>query len=90
MCRRQEIKVSPSGFEPLTSGFGGRGHDCVNNDDSTKLRDTPQGEVPVLVPSPSSAAFSPDLARVVDAWNHIPEAIRTAILALVEVGGAGA
>jgi hypothetical protein len=44
-----------------------------------------------LVPCPDGAVsgpiFSPELARVIDAWDHLPEAIRTAILALVHAGG---
>jgi hypothetical protein len=44
--------------------------------------------VPVLVPCPENAisglVFAPDLARVVDSWDRLPEAIRTAILALIQ------
>jgi hypothetical protein len=53
-----------------------------------ELRDDESGEVPVLVPSSqddvSSAQLPPELARVVDAWEQLPDAIRTGILALVE------
>ncbi|RIK76945.1 MAG: hypothetical protein DCC67_13265 [Planctomycetota bacterium] len=53
-----------------------------------ELRDDQTGEVPVLVPSPedgvSIAQLPPDMARVVAAWDGLPEAIRTAILALVD------
>lgn len=44
--------------------------------------------MPGLVPYPPGAvsmpAFAPELARVADAWDHLPEAIRAAILALVQ------
>jgi hypothetical protein len=44
--------------------------------------------VPVLVPSSSETAQSPqfpaDLARIVAAWARLPDAIKTAILALVQ------
>jgi len=53
-----------------------------------ELRDDENGEVPVLVPSPtdavSPAQLPPELARVVAAWDELPEAIRTGILALVD------
>jgi len=53
-----------------------------------ELRDVPQGEVPVLVLSnqdgASNAQLPPELAYVVAAWDDLPEAIRTAILALVD------
>ncbi len=38
-----------------------------------------------MVPSsPDHADTPPDLARVVDAWERLPEAIKAAILALVQ------
>ena len=41
-----------------------------------------------MVPSDLSAALGaslpPDLTRVVNAWNHLPDAIRRGILALIE------
>jgi hypothetical protein len=44
--------------------------------------------VPILVPSSkddvSNAPLPPELARVVAVWDELPEAIRTAILALVD------
>jgi hypothetical protein len=53
-----------------------------------ELRDNQSGKVPVLVPSSqdgvSSAQLPPELARVVAAWDQLPEAIRTGILALVD------
>ena len=53
-----------------------------------RLRDSCQGEVPGLVPSPpgvvSGPNFSPDLARVVAAWDGLSEAIKVGILAVVQ------
>jgi hypothetical protein len=34
------------------------------------------------------APADPDLARVAEAWCHLPEAIKAAILALVRAAGA--
>jgi hypothetical protein len=46
------------------------------------------GELPTVVPWSSGDVarhtLSPDLARVVSVWQHLPEAIRAGILALVE------
>jgi len=62
--------------------------DLPNDKRRLELRDNESGEVPVLVPSPadgvSSAQLPPELARVVDAWEQLPDAIKTAILTLVE------
>ncbi len=47
------------------------------------------GEVPVLAPTPPGAAnragYPPDLARVVATCEHLPDAIKTAIVTLVQV-----
>jgi hypothetical protein len=43
--------------------------------------------VPVLVPSSPEHQFPADLATVVAAWERLPDAIRTAILALVQTTG---
>jgi hypothetical protein len=47
-----------------------------------------------MVPRPQSADsgthFPPDLARVVAAWDRLPEAIKAGILALVQAGGSDA
>jgi hypothetical protein len=56
------------------------------------LRDVPQGEVPTVVPSPPGAIsgqpFPPDLARVINAWDRLPEAIKAGVLALVNAAKA--
>jgi hypothetical protein len=36
-----------------------------------------------------SPALDPDLASLIDAWPKLPEAIRTAMLALAEIGRRG-
>ena len=62
--------------------------DLSNDQPPLELRDGETGEVPVLVPSSedgvSSSQLPPELARVVAAWDQLPDAIRTGILALVE------
>jgi hypothetical protein len=63
-------------------------HDPPNDQDYQELRDNASGEVPPVVPCAENAVFrpvfGPDLARVVDAWDCLPAAIRMAILALVQ------
>jgi hypothetical protein len=52
------------------------------------LRQTPDAPVPVLVPTASEPAPSPyfpaDLARLGADWERLSDAIKTAILALVQ------
>src|SRR5688572_544573 len=83
--------VSPTGFEPVTFGFGGRSQDRATIQYGTELRDAPLGEVPGVVPSPpgaiSAPQFPPDLARVVAAWDRLPPAIKAGVLALVQAAG---
>jgi hypothetical protein len=43
--------------------------------------------VPVVVPSSPEPPFPPDLARVVAAWDRLPEAIKAGVLALVQAAG---
>ncbi len=53
-----------------------------------EIRANQSPEVPTVVPCPSkadcSSQFPPKLARVVAVWDLLPEAIKTAILALVQ------
>jgi hypothetical protein len=55
------------------------------------LRDDALGEVPTMVPSPPNPApeppLPPDLARVVAAWDRLPDAIKAGILAMVQAAG---
>jgi len=55
------------------------------------LRDNESGEVPAVVPSPPrtapSSGFPRDLARVVAAWDRLPDAIKAGVLALVQAAG---
>jgi hypothetical protein len=57
-----------------------------------EIRDNQAGEVAVVVPSPSRAVSGPkfpsDLARVVAAWDRLPEAIKAGVLALVQAARA--
>ncbi|MCC7475108.1 MAG: hypothetical protein IT425_06905 [Pirellulales bacterium] len=65
--------------------------DAVCRKDLTdqELANDENAGVPVLVPRPESAEPSapidPALARVVAAWDDLPEAIKLAILTLVDV-----
>jgi hypothetical protein len=83
--------ISPRGLEPLTFGSGGRSHDRATSLHNAELRDNDFGEVPTVVPCPPGAVsvpgFPPDLARVVAAWDRLPEAIKAGVLALVQVAG---
>jgi hypothetical protein len=55
------------------------------------VRNDESGEVPTVVPSPSGnvpgVEFPPDLARVVAAWNRLPDAIKVGVVALVQAAG---
>ena len=59
--------------------------------DGKEIREFHSGEVPTVVPCPSGAIsgldFPPDLARVVAAWDRLPEAIKAGVLALVQAAG---
>ncbi len=59
-----------------------------NEAKAKELRDLESGEVPVLVPSTSDGHsgpdFPPDLARVAAAWEHLPDAIKSAIGTLID------
>jgi len=93
------LEAEREGFEPPVGlprrRFSRPDNDPRNDQVYQEIRDESSGEVPVLVPSPPGAVsgppYCPDLARVVGAWDRLPDAIRTAILALVQAaGGAGA
>lgn len=86
------VKAERQGFEPWRDlhpcRFSRPEADPRNDQVYKEIRDDASGEVPVLVPCPPGAVsgpvFSPELARVLGAWDHLPEAIRTAILALIQ------
>ena len=69
-------------------------NESPNDQLEQELRDNATGEVPTMVPCPPGADFGPDfppdLARVVAAWDHLPDAIKAGILAFVEAGGSNA
>jgi hypothetical protein len=60
------------------------------------LRESANGEVPSVVPtSPEAAETQPatrtldaDLSRVLAAWPNLPQALKAAVLALVNAAGA--
>jgi hypothetical protein len=64
-------------------------HDSENSPEPTPPPATPTAPTPMPAPStvaapPASPATDPDLARIVAAWPELPQAIRRAVLALVE------
>jgi len=66
--------------------------DSATTDRSTELGQDGPPKVPVEVPTTllgpvSGPQFPPDLARVVAAWDRLPEAIKAGILALVQAAG---
>jgi hypothetical protein len=84
-------KVHPTGLEPVTFGSADHDSDRVTTKHVKGLRETPNGEVPTVVPSPPGAISSPDLppdlARLVAVWNRLPDAIKAGVLALVQAAG---
>jgi hypothetical protein len=56
-------------------------------DTSNQLGQDAEAEVPTVVPCPPDPQISRDLANVKTAWNHLPDAIRAAILALIQTTG---
>jgi hypothetical protein len=61
-----------------------RRHDSVTIDDDKELRQTENGVVPTMVPSPPEAGLDPGLARLNVAWATLPAHIKAAILALLD------
>ncbi len=83
------------GFEPSVTlrlhRFSRPDPDPSKDQSYQEIRDNQSGEVPVGVPSSPGAVsgpqFPPDLARVVAAWDRLPEAIKAGVLALVQAAG---
>ena len=76
--------VHPSGLEPLTFGSVDCGYVAPNVNDTNQLGQTPEGEVPTVVPSDLPSEITAEMARVVLAWPSLPPLIRQAILGMVE------
>ncbi len=77
----------PSRIRTGDSGFAIRSPDPTSIDTSNELRQDHEAEVPIGVPSSPEPQFPPDLARVVAAWDRLPEAIKAGVLALVQAAG---
>ena len=81
------MQEAPPGFEPGNGRFAIRSPESANIDTSSELRQDHEAEVPAVVSSSPELQFPPDLARVVAAWDRLPEAIKAGILALVHAAG---
>ena len=76
-----EQVVHPVGFEPTTFGSVDRKPDASNaTNPGTSLLSTP----PRAAPGAAAAHANADLAKLVAAWPSLPEAMRRAVLAIVE------
>lgn len=66
-------------------------HDPPKDQSYQEIDHNQPGEVPTVVPTPSGVVSGPtfpaDLATVVAAWERLPDAIKAAILALVNTTG---
>ncbi len=71
------------GFEPGTYGLKVRRTTDECPDSETTCDNPPE---PLAQTLARETQIDPDLARVIDAWPELPEAIRRAMLALVESG----
>jgi hypothetical protein len=77
-------QLHPTGLEPVTFGSVDRFHDTATSDAVNSCDDAAE-RLGVLL-----GALGPKfdgLAAVVKAWPNLPEAIRRAILAMVEAAG---
>ena len=91
MQKAPRFSVPEAGLEPARPcGHWILSSDAASRKDQTdqELANDENAEVPVLVPRPNSADVSasidPALARVEAAWDDLPEAIKSAILTLVD------
>ena len=74
-----------------TTGSTVRRQDTATPNHSGELGQDVPPEVPVEVPTSPGAFSGPqfplDLARVLAAWDRLPEAIKAGVLALVQAAG---
>jgi integrase len=84
-------KAEREGFEPSVTlpphRFSRPAPDPSKDQSYQEIRDNQSGEVPVGVPFSPEPQFPPDLARVVAAWDRLPDAIKAGVLALVQAAG---
>jgi hypothetical protein len=104
ICRRNRVilgksalslEVPEEGLEPSQPcGYWilNPARDSRNEQRRKEIRETQNAKVPVVVPSSSGVVsgpdFPPDLARVVGAWPALADAIKIAVLTLVDASTA--
>ena len=95
-CTKNEgemMSVSPTGVEPVTFGSGGQRSDFPRAKGSKGLRKIPSGGVPKVVPTSlhrfSNSSLTPELAKILDAWQSLPPVVQASVLAIIETAKGG-
>ena len=87
------VLARATGLEPATTGSTVRRLDTATTNAPSQLEPTPTPEVPTVVPSvptgTSSPSLPPEIAKIAAAWNHLPEAVRAGITAMIDAANAG-
>ena len=82
-------RMGRSGFEPPTHGFSVRCSTPVNIDTASDYENVTNKLTPNLTPKHQkqgeidTSRLSDDLAEVIEMWPKLPDAIRSAIVAIV-------
>lgn len=73
------------GFEPLVRcyPYAALAKRCAPDENPTNSGESAHLPFPDAAPDAAGQGITPDLAAVVDGWDHLPEHIRAAVLALV-------
>ena len=81
--RHETPQTSTAGFEPATSGFGGRKPTPQPPEPASTYDGSSAGVTPTGTTSDENITPDADLEKIVAAWPTLPEAARVCILAMV-------